>query len=80
MRVAVKTRVAAGVGGTVAGAGAWRREGVTGAKVDSTIARGCEVGGGAANNAGSDGGGSDSVGTIFKDDQARYNSPANRAT
>jgi hypothetical protein len=79
MRVAVKTRVAVGVGGTVAGAGA-SREGVAGTKVGSTIGEGCEVGFGAASKAGCGEGEPDSVGTIFNDDQVRYNSPANRET
>lgn len=79
MRVAVKTRVAVGVGGTVTGAGASSKEGVAGTKVGSTIGGGCEVGFGAANKVGADEGGPDSVGT-FNDDQARYNSPANRET
>jgi hypothetical protein len=78
MRVAVKTRVAVGVGGTVAGAGASSKEGVAGTKVGSTISGGCKVGFGAANKGGSDEGGPDSVDTIFNDDQARYNSPTNR--
>jgi hypothetical protein len=73
MRVAVKTKVAVGVGGS-------RKEGVTGIKGVSTIGGGCEVGFGAANTVCSDEGGPDSVGTIFDDDQARYNSPANRET
>jgi len=80
MRVAVKTRVAVGVGGTVAGTGVSGREGVPGTKVGSTIGGGCKVGFGAANKAGSDEGEPDSVGTVFNDDQARYNSPANRET
>jgi len=80
MRVAVKARVAVGVGGTVAGAGALRNEGVAGAKVGSTISGGCKVGFGAASKADSDEEGLDSVGTIFNDDQARYNSPTNRET
>jgi len=73
MRVAVKTMVAVGVGGS-------RKEGVAGTKVGSTIDGGCEVGFGAASKAGSDEGGPDSVGTIFNEDQARYISPANRET
>jgi hypothetical protein len=80
MRVAVKTRVAVGVGATVAGAGASSKEGVAGTELASTIGEGCEVGFGAVNRAGSDEGGPDSVGIIFNDDQARYNSPANRET
>jgi hypothetical protein len=71
MRVAVKTGVAVGIGGS-------RKEGVAGTKGVSTIGGGCEVGFGAANKAGCDEGELDSVGTSLNDDQARYNSPANR--
>jgi hypothetical protein len=80
MRLAVKTMVAVGVGGTVARAGASRKEGVAGTKVGSTTGWGCEVGFGAANKAGSDEEGPDKVGTIFNDAQVRYSSPANRKT
>jgi hypothetical protein len=73
MSVAVKTRAAVGVGAS-------RKEGVAGTKGVSTIGRGCEVGLGAANKTDFDEGGPDSVGTIFNNDQARYNSPANRET
>jgi hypothetical protein len=79
MRVAVKAMVAVGAGGTVAGAGASRKEGVAGTKVGSAIGWGCEVGFGAA-KAGFDEGESDSVGTSFNDAQAKYNSPASRET
>jgi len=72
IRVVVKTRVAVGIGVS--------REGVAGTKGVSTIGGGCEVGFGAADEAGLDEGGPDSVGTNFNDDQARYNSPANRET
>jgi hypothetical protein len=72
MRVAVKTGVAVGVGGS-------RKEGVAGIKGVPTISRGCEVGFGAI-KAGSDEGGTGDGGTILNDDQARYNSPANRET
>jgi hypothetical protein len=78
MRVAVKTRVAVGVGGTVAGTGVSGRDGVAGTKVSSTIGEGCEVGFGAANKVGPAEGEADRVGTIFNDDQAKYNSPTNR--
>jgi hypothetical protein len=79
MRVAVKTRVAVGVGGTVAGTGVSGREAVAGTEVGSTIGGGCEVGFGAANKAGADKGEPDSMGAV-SDNQARYNSPANRET
>jgi len=52
MRVAVKTRVAVGVGGTVAGTGVSGRDGVAGTKVGSTVGEGCEVGFGAASKVG----------------------------